>query len=142
MAWLPISWAYVAGFFDGEGCVDCRVGRQTRGTIRRQSRLKIYQNRREVLDAIVTFLEIEGIKATVEIHHRPDRLKKGHSGSFALAVNGVANVYKMLYAMLPYLIVKNDEAIKAVEDIEERMAEIMEGTITDGRVTRSFEGVS
>lgn len=141
MAWLPMGWAYVAGFFDGEGCVDCRVGRQVTGTPRRQSRLKIYQNNREVLDAIVTFLEIEGIKAIVEVHARPDRIKKGHGGSFALAVNGVANVYKMLYGMLPYLIVKNEEAVAAVEDIEERMAQIMDGTITDGRIVRSFEEV-
>lgn len=142
MAWKPISWEYVAGFFDGEGCVDCRIGTQTTGTIRRQSRLKVYQNRRDVLDAIVTFLEIEGIKATVETHTRPDRIAMGHGGSFALAVNGVLNVYKMLYGMLPYLIVKSEEASLAVEDIEERMAQIMDGTITDGRVVKSFEGVN
>ena len=140
MAWLPMTWAYVAGFFDGEGCVDCREKKNGTGASF-QFRLKLYQNERAVLDAIHDFLAAEGIPSVVEVHARPDRISAGHAGSFALVVNRVLNVYKMLDAMQPYLIVKQKEAIEVTNMIEDRINAIMEGEITDGRTLRAYEGV-
>lgn len=144
MAWL--DWGYVAGFFDGEGCVDCREGRQVTGTIRRQFRLKIYQNQREVLDTIRDFLSENGIVSRVEVHLRPDRLKKGHQGLFALVVNGASDVYRMLLRMEKYLIVKREEADYVIEWLEELRDEALAGRL-DGRggarhVYAALEGVS
>ena len=99
-SWQPLSWAYVAGFFDGEGCVDC--GEKTQhhsGGVRRQFRLKFYQNNREVLDEISLFLAGHGIESKVEVHLRADRLAKAHAGSYALIVSDCKNTLKTLMGM-------------------------------------------
>lgn len=131
-----MSWAYVAGFFDGEGCVDCREKtREDRDFAhRRVFRLTFYQNTRDVLDRINLFLQGEGIEAVVRTHTRPDRVELGHSGSYMLAITGVANVFKCLNGMFPYLIVKEDEASFVIEWLFS-LLEDAESGVLDGKGT-------
>ena len=119
MAYKAMTWEYVAGFFDGEGCVDCRVIRNGGGGWGNQFRLKFYQNSGAVLRAIQEFLDSEGIPSRVEVHTRPDRLAKGHSGSYALVIGGAQLVTKMLLELEPYCIVKADEIGKALDWLRE-----------------------
>jgi hypothetical protein len=122
VAWPEISWQYLGGFFDGEGCVDCRETIQMwKGSPKacRQWRLKLYQNDRLVLDLIKEFLTEHGVSSRVEVHSRPDRISKGHSGSFALVVGGLMNTLKVLVQIEPYSIVKAHEIQIVFARVEE-----------------------
>jgi LAGLIDADG-like domain len=112
----PLSWAYVGGFFDGEGSIGCaEIVRPENQRLRRQFRCQVYQNSREVLDAICAFLASEGIESKVYRHDRPDRVAKGHAGSFMLTIQGVKNVYVFLDRVSPFLIVKQEKALESIE---------------------------
>ncbi len=149
MAWLretkrELSWAFVAGFFDGEGCVDCRwqssgshkAGRNFRW------RVKFYQNSRELLDEIQDFLARRGISSAVEVHSRPDRVAKGHAGSYALAVNGFRNTVTFLTKVEPWVRIKHDEVMDALIEaelkIEEVKARLASGETNRGNGIRAY----
>jgi hypothetical protein len=127
--WQPMTWAYIGGFFDGEGCVNCREAPVGGRGVRRQFRLNVYQNTRDVLDEIARFLSGEGIEARVVGHERPDRVAKGHAGSFMLDITGVVNVWKVLHSMYPYLRVKREEAVDVLLWIHSLMEAAEDGSL-------------
>ena len=124
MAWKRMSWSYLAGFFDGEGCVFCREEFQAdQRTTRRRFRLTIAQNYLPVLEEIQEFLAKKKIKSRIQLVTRKDaRHQRGH----VLEINGVAGVYKTLCEMEPFLRVKSDDAHKAICWIEELIEQAVE----------------
>ena len=99
-------WAYVAGFFDGEGSISIS-GSQVRSP---RFVIQIAQKSRIVLDKIQTFLSTRGINSRV--YARTD----------AAHVNGMHNLYigtaddvlKFLRNVRPYVIVKKQTAEDAM----------------------------
>ncbi len=86
----PVECAYIAGFFDGEGYVAYKGGTLA---------MQIVQKRREVLDIICA-------KVGGKVYP-----KSGVLG-FTLNINGIAAAI-LVRQMLPYLIVKRVEALRA-----------------------------
>ncbi|HKS73745.1 MAG TPA: LAGLIDADG family homing endonuclease, partial [Terriglobales bacterium] len=73
-----IGWAYIAGFFDGEGCLHA-VGPSVGGKGR--FRVTISQSLdvgRITLEEIASFLSEHGIRAYVLAHRHSKRLEKPH----------------------------------------------------------------
>ena len=123
MAWR-MSWAYIAGFLDGEGSINCYDGRQSgRDSIRRVFRVQLYQNSEVVLEEIQAFLARNRISSKLRYNRRPDRLAKGHQGSWMLTVEGAVNTYRFLRRVEKYVIVKHQrvqESLAYIEDLSER----------------------
>jgi len=141
-----MSWAYVAGFFDGEGSVLNLIGNQTErsgGGIRRKFCVVLYQNDREVLDRIAAFLASEGIESSVTLHNRPNRLAKGHKGSWQLNVTGgVKNIYRTLDRMFPYLVVKRLAAAICIETLYDLMEQALDGKLDgSGPAARTYRSL-
>ena len=100
-----VDWPYIAGFFDGEGCVSRdRNGRpvctvtQTDGD-------------HFVIEKIQKFLKDNGIAAPVQSYDKGPRTKSHKR----LCVSGACSVEDFLSNILPFLIVKKDKATAALE---------------------------
>ena|SRR5215471_42512 len=123
MAWR-MSWAYIAGFLDGEGSVNCYDGKQSgRNSVRRVFRVQLYQNSEIVLEEIQDFLARNRIPSKLRYHNRPDRISKGHKGSWMLTVEGAVPTYRFLRSVEKYVIVKHlkvQEALAYIEDLGEK----------------------
>lgn len=103
-----VTWEYLAGFFDGEGCVSVY-------THRSQSvpavRLSIGQQRTEVLYQIIEFLGCGNVSKT------------------KLQIYGRDNVRRVMEGMLPHAIVKARElrlALELMDSPKARKFELME----------------
>lgn len=138
MAWRKMGWAYVSGFFDGEGCINCQEGFQSNGVPFRRWRLHIYQNDRSVLDEIQSFLAKNRIKSTVRVHSRPDRISMGHAGSFFLEIQGASNTYRTLLKMEGHLRVKHEQAVDVISRMEELMEMAERGELASPRATHTY----
>jgi intein/homing endonuclease len=123
VAWR-MSWAYIAGFFDGEGSVCCYDGKQKgRDSVRRVFRIQIYQNSEVVLEEIQAFLARNRISSKLRYHSRPDRVAKGHQGSWMLTVEGVRDTFRFLCCVEKYTIVKSktvQEALAYIDGLREK----------------------
>src|SRR6266851_292900 len=106
---MDMSWKYVAGFFDGEGCIG--VYRQTSskkystGSPRAQF-VQAQERGREVLEAIQAFLAVHDIKSAVRVHFVGDTRWKR---SYCLRLTDFKQVVSFATHVLPYLWVKRTE---------------------------------
>jgi LAGLIDADG endonuclease len=113
----PMTWQYMAGFFDGEGCI-CVRRNKADDKFCAYCTLAISQrtDRAAVLLEIKEFLEERGIVVKIN-------MSKAHSLSpkeqAEIVVVRRADVLKVLRRMLPYLRVKNDRAIEVIAYLEE-----------------------
>jgi hypothetical protein len=104
--YLKAEPAYLAGFFDGEGCV--RVNKTpTRNTISYHLIVSIANNDKTILDSCK---EIYG----GDVH------LKGKGPCLSWSLFSKASIEKFLLASLPYLVVKKDEALVALEYVRLR----------------------
>lgn len=102
-----MNWAYVAGFFDGEGSIGLGVNK-------RFVRLTFAQSRTRgllLLQEIQVFLASHGIVSHVHETHFP---RLGKQRMYQLRINGVEGAKLFLDATLPYLRIKRTEAQDAI----------------------------
>lgn len=113
-----INWAYVAGFFDGEGHV--ALNEQTKGKLR--PTLVIGQSVRPdlVLEHIRTFLVSVGIPARIYNRKRNAKTKITHLDHQRLHIVDQEAVPSAIIQMLPYLTVKRDASLRALEIFKAR----------------------
>ena len=105
-----MDWPYIAGFFDGEGCVSigsngrpvCTIA-QTNGT-------------HSIIEKLQAFLSSQGILASIS-----DYVKKNpkHKPSKTLLICSSFGVFDFLTNVLPFLIVKREKAESALEMLKE-----------------------
>jgi len=117
-----INWAYIAGFFDGEGSIVMSTkGRDTNIGCR----LSITNTNYEVLKIIDKFLQSNGIKG--QIGSKPDSKPISHDNGktygqtkpcYNWRVGHRIFIIKFLVKTLPYLIVKKQKALEAISYIE------------------------
>jgi len=90
---MKINWAYIAGFFDGEGCIYHQYDEN-----RRMFRSKVQLTQREplVLEEISKFLTAKGIAHVV----------KDYGIQFRLEIYRQYDIGKFLKGVEPYVIVK------------------------------------
>ena len=103
---LPMTWDYVAGFFDGEGCVEVHsnVARRSTGTIR----VSISQSGdrgKRICKEIIDFLEARGIHSNLAKQGQGEKYKP----AWKVITSGKGNTEKFLKAILPYVRVKKLE---------------------------------
>lgn len=102
-SYLKAEPAYMAGFFDGEGCI--RVNKTlSRGVICYHLIATVANNDRSILDS---YKEIYG----------GDVRKKGKRECFSWSLFNKNIIEKFLLDILPYLVVKREEALAAMEYI-------------------------
>lgn len=94
-----VNWAYVAGFFDGEGNINVA-----------KHRISIYQNDIRPLNAIKEFFAKNGIVTYVYTRPTPRRTNFDVKDTCSvLRFCGQPDVKKFLRGVLPYLIVKKQD---------------------------------
>lgn len=110
-----MNWAYVAGFTDGDGCITLELSKNKY----RSSRIRWAQKESQsaVLDDIAEFLRLQGLKVSTRNfsvaragHKYPQR---------ELGITNAADTRLALHAMLPFLIVKRERALEALEFLDE-----------------------
>ena len=97
----PLSWAYVVGFFDGEGCVSTYYNKGRRAG---ETRVHINQSGdrgRELLIEIEGFLEERGIRSNITVSHP----RRGRT-VWALQISSRGSVKGFLQAVRPYVRMK------------------------------------
>src|SRR6185437_2744100 len=98
-----ITWAYVAGFLDGEGTVEAR-----------NRRINLFQKDRRVLDTIHTFLQGEEVIATLGCRSGRQHNNLGYLDvQHCLRIVDKPSVEKFLRHVRPYVVVKK----QLVEDL-------------------------
>ncbi len=98
-----LTWQYVAGFFDGEGCIMSN----TKANGRIVKRVVISQKEDEVLYKIKDFLKNYGINGNL--------YKGKSSGATNLDIRKMESVKLFLENVVDYLIVKKDKAREALK---------------------------
>jgi intein/homing endonuclease len=98
----PIDASYIAGFFDGEGCVDFFVGKLT---IRRIW-LVIAQKSTEILGEISLWLSSHGIKVI-----KISPITRGN----VIIIRGIENIRRWIELLAPFVRIKKNQLI-AVSD--------------------------
>lgn len=100
---MVMTWAYLAGFFDGEGSVRFAPGKSN------NFQLSIHQSEcnsgQIILDEIAAFLRQWGVRCKVSAK-QPYKTRRGMVGMFRLYMNNRAGGIIMIQHMLPYLRVK------------------------------------
>ncbi|MEK7664444.1 MAG: LAGLIDADG family homing endonuclease [Patescibacteria group bacterium] len=104
-----MNWSYVAGFFDGEGSVARNNGLGFRITIP--------QTNEEVLKLIRNFV---GFGFIIKVKKRESHWKD----SWTYYIASKKDVYYFLKQVLPYLIVKRDIALEAINKLEKQLSDI------------------
>lgn len=102
-----MDFSYVAGFFDGEGCVRTQYKSYT-------LQITIVQSTKQdaVLFEIRDFLRTQGIKANLFV---ADTSNGRYAPIRTLSIGDSASLIKFFNGVMPHLIVKKEKAIKALE---------------------------
>lgn len=98
-----ISVEYVAGLFDGEGCINICTSNPSKGQTRTRLRASIGNTHREVLLLIQSVFG--GSIRVLKGHHKPVYVLHWDGG----------NAISFLSSVAPYLIIKSDQASLAAE---------------------------
>ena len=109
---MKLSWEYIAGFFDGEGCISLQTNVSHKQRDYHRVRLILAQSRHQdaVLFEIAEFLEGEGFHPTV----KPAGRSMTH-----LFLYRQGEIEDILCALMPFLRVKKEKAKDALKFIED-----------------------
>jgi hypothetical protein len=105
---FSVSWEWLGGFFDGEGCIEIKPQNYGRSLMTVRLSIAQYGKNSWILNEIKSFLEEYG----VTVYLKP----KSKGG---LYVNPINDVKFVLNELLPYLGVKRERAEECLKYIEE-----------------------
>src|SRR5262245_5214010 len=116
---MRLHYAYIAGFFDGDGCISCSLVDQQR-QIHRKATLAIhvgfFNQNLDVLTNIMETIECGEILACVGNRHA----KRGVTGAYRLEIPN-KQIARVLTRLLPYLQVKREQARVMLMLLQTRM---------------------
>lgn len=115
---MCIDWGYVAGFFDGEGYCNFHPGLV----------IVFYQNDRRPLDAIKSFLKKYEISSCLYPVIRVNSKRHPNKG-WRLCIYGIENVYSFLWHVKDIVIVKDENVLAIMAEIERRSQLAREGKL-------------
>ena len=95
---------YIAGFFDGEGCI---THRRPKAGGRAYRKVSMSQKDPEVLEAIQTYLGYGRLR---------QRKYPGSGGVWVLHIDNRHNIRDFLTRISPHLIVKREKAMEVLDD--------------------------
>jgi len=102
--------AYIAGLFDGEGCIDATFGSK-KSFCKREKREKIYLTPKiNFVISNKSNLLLELIKSIIGFGDAPKRkiYRDKRSGTYSYRITGRKQVFSMVNAILPFVRLKND----------------------------------
>lgn len=112
-----MDWSYIAGFFDGEGCIQ----KNKNQTGRYYPYLDITNTNVKVLEEIQAFLISNGIRCKVNKQWR-NKNPEHWTTSHHLTIYDKESVITCIFGMYPYLIVKLLDVEWALETLEDVVA--------------------
>jgi hypothetical protein len=113
-----MDWSYVAGFTDGDGCISRELAKGTYSYARLRWSQKL--DSADVLYAIADFLGEQGLKVSERNYSVS---VKGHKyPQCELAITNAEDTRVALHAMLPYLVLKKQRALEAIEILDQAHA--------------------
>jgi intein-encoded DNA endonuclease-like protein len=105
---MEISWQYIAGFFDGEGCVYFRKMKKPYVNLTPLAQMTQKVKQGEVLFKIKEFLKKNGIPSNIQY--------KKNNLTFVLTIRGGREgTFKFLQKIFPYSIVKREKIKETIE---------------------------
>ena len=125
-----MNWSYIAGFFDGEGCITWSKNQ----TGKRYPYLTMSNTNRYVLDSINRFLLEHGIRSKVYSWQSKESIVKGWKQKYWLAIQDKTSIEDCIFGMIPHLIVKASKAEDTLELLEGVTARV---SIREGKLTRT-----
>jgi len=125
-----MDWSYVAGFFDGEGCVTYSRPHNNGIAYKQYPYLTFSNTNSKVLTTIQEFLTENGIRSKLSSFSRKHRSERGWKECYTLNIYDKRSVQECVYGMHPYLIVK-------ILDVEWAM-ELLEGIVASQNLFPSF----
>ena len=99
--------SYIAGLFDGEGCINVVRGKDSLGF-----NVSITNTNEKVLQGVKMFLGYG------KIHRRHDKRYPKHSPVYAWRIHHRIDIHKFLTLLLPHLIIKKDKAERTLLEIK------------------------
>lgn len=111
----PECWAYVAGFFDGDGTIHFHT---QKGREHSHIRLQIGQKQPEVLEKIRGMLQIGTVVQKKEAQVKELNGRTYEQRLWRWAVGSHSEVLWALKNLLPYLTVKKEKATEAIQHLE------------------------
>lgn len=123
---MKLSWEWIGGFFEGEGCVTWYAGEE--GHRGRGAVISIGQKEKEPLKQIATFLAQEGFRG-VRLYWRkpyPSKWRGKINGCWMLQLTRKGENQWFLREIIPHLIAKRNKA----ESILSKTAAQRSGTLT------------
>ena len=112
---MRMTWPWVAGFFEGEGCITWYTGKK-KGTAGRGAVVTIGQKDQTSLVLIQKFLRQEGIEAARLYWRKPYKSKHRRvvTGCWILQLTRKGENQLFLRRILPYLVSKRQKAIEVL----------------------------
>jgi hypothetical protein len=120
---VNITWQWLAGFYDGEGCLS--LSRSTsKGYVRYNPQIDLCNTNHVVMQAIVDFLAAQDISVYVNYskHHPKFHRDKGrqHKQRMYIRIARMANVKRFLQYIEPHLLLKKTNANLLLEFVDTR----------------------
>jgi hypothetical protein len=120
---VKITWEWLAGFYDGEGCLMLSKS-LSKGYIRYSPQVDLVNTNHVVMQAIVDFLKEHGISVYVNYskHHAKfhrDSTRR-HKQRMQIRIARMANVKLFLTYIVPHLILKQANAVLLLEFVNTR----------------------
>ena len=125
---MIITTEYIAGFTDGEGYF---------GVVGRGPRITWGQNTKEVLVLIQEWLQAMGVQGY--LYFNPARPPRRPNGIFMLNVGAKDGVEKVCSALLPYLVVKHQDATDLLQWIKDHPYQTHRGQLDINRLKEMAE---
>ena len=101
-----MDWSYIAGFFDGEGCVTYSRPHHNGNAYKAYPYLTFSNTNRKVLERIKELLDVSGIRSRLNSFSRKYRANLGWKECYTLNIYDKESVLTCIFAMHPHLIVK------------------------------------
>ena len=120
---VKITWEWLAGFYDGEGCLSLSKS-ESKGYIRYSPQIDLVNTNLVVMQAIVDFMQANGISVYVNYskHHGTFHrdANRQHKQRMNMRIARMANVKRFLQFIEPHLIIKKANAHLLLEFVDSR----------------------
>lgn len=108
-----MNWEYIAGFFDGEGCIT-KSNKRFNGY-----QVIISQKEKHILDKIQEFLLVYDIRSAIYANKKHGTQK---NFVYSLYIRGQQCVFDFLSNVFPLIYIKKEKAIKALKEAKKVIA--------------------
>jgi hypothetical protein len=122
---VKITREWLAGFYDGEGCLSLiRRFRKDKGYQTFSPQIDLTNTNQEVMEAIVNFLESHEISVYVNKTKKHPKFHRDngrcHKQRMIIRIARMANIRKFLIFIIPHLVLKRQQALLLLEFVNTR----------------------